>query len=287
MNTSIESTPAPPTPSEATSPSPIFDDLKEELLAIENSMSTPSETTELMQQILVQLASQNINQSSLSKAIKWPEWDGKRDSYSLFKWEVRAKLTNEHGKLGSNHAICTNILMNIPKEKKQRVIFWLQEQERIGGGFLPEDFLQHMDDKFLDREEERKSLDKLDRLRQGKKQKFEDFRQQFEQLAAQAGTMAPNGPTKVAAMRRAINPLLSKYLITARLSYTDYDEYVAEVQSIATNLEAHSEFQGQSGSKKHYYHTETPRPSFSKTVHQQSRDLKGDTPILDVAAIVS
>jgi hypothetical protein len=289
MSLSVSSTPILLTPAEEPSYDPDLDELAEELSNIRIEMSTPTDNNDLMQQILVQLASQNLERGSSARAIKWPEWDGKKDSYSLFKWEVQAKIRNEHGRLGSNDAICTNILMSIPKSKKQRVIGWLQEQEHNGEGLSPERFLQHMDDKFLDREEERKSLDKLGRLKQGEKQKFEDFRQQFEQLASQAGSMAPTGPAKVASMRRGINSLLSEYLITARVSYTDYDAYVAEVQSIATNLEAHSKFRKQTGSSNHHYTNDDIRqPSSSKKqAIQPAKDAEGDTQMLDISAIVA
>lgn len=78
----------------------------------------------------------------------------------------------------------------MPVPKQQRVIFWL-DGEGKDSNFSTEKFLQYV---VLDREGEKKALGKLDRLRQGGRQKFDTYGQEFEQLVAGAGTLAPTGP---------------------------------------------------------------------------------------------
>jgi hypothetical protein len=95
-----------------------------------------------------------------------------------------------------------------------------------------------MDDKFLDREGEKKALDKLDQLKQKPQEKFEDFRQQFEQLSAQAGSLAHQGSSKIAIMSRAMNETLTNSLVAVETSTTNYDDFVRVVQRVATKLEA-------------------------------------------------
>jgi hypothetical protein len=195
----------------------------------------------------------------------------------LFKWTIESKIEREKGSLRSNKAICMNIFTGLPKEKQQRVIYWRQE----GGtnwSYTPEKFLEHMGSKFLDREEERKALDKLDRLRQGDKQKFEDFRQQFEQLSAQAGSLSYRGPSKIAIIRRSLNPSLARTLIPVELSNTDYDAYVTKVQTISTNFEAHVDFRKQNGSTTHYYVNEGSHMA-------NNTDAEGDVEMTGVNAL--
>jgi hypothetical protein len=292
MSLSINSTPIHLTPREELLDGSAVDDLAEELSQIQfedlnpPNMASPNDNTELLH-ILAQLAAQNLDRGAAARAIKWPEWNGKKESYSLFKWTIESKIEQEHGKLGSNKAICTNIFTGLPQSKQQRVIYWLQSGGE-SGDYSPAFFLEHMDEKFLDREEERTSLDKLDRLRQGNKQKFEDFRQQFEQLVARAGSLAPTGAAKIAVMRRSLSPALSKLLITVELSNTIYDQYVSRIQSVSTNFESHLEFKRQTGSSKHYYSSDNHQHSSSqKSSLQSTRDAEGDTPMIDVSAVVA
>jgi hypothetical protein len=284
----------PPTPSTLARLTPGSDaslsELTEGLASLDlDSMAQP-DNADLLQQLVAALTATNKDRETSSKAIRWPEWDGTKDGYAMFKWTVESKIEQENGRLGSNKAICTNIFACLPKEKQQRVIYWLQEGGE-DGSYNPNEFLEHMDSKFLDPEEERKALDKLDRVRQGDRQKFEDFRQQFEQLSAQAGTLAHKGASKVSTMRRAISTALSRLLISVELSNTDYESYVVKVQKIATNFEAHKDFHKQSGSMTHYYvnegsHRSTSRKRSNSTPAQDT-DGDGDTEMTDVKALAT
>lgn len=74
---------------------------------------------DLLQQLAALLtAERNSSNSNTTKAIKWPEWDGAKDSYSLFKWTIKSKIKQEKEKLGSNEAICTNIFTGLLKDKQ-------------------------------------------------------------------------------------------------------------------------------------------------------------------------
>jgi hypothetical protein len=264
-----------------------LEEITEGLASIDLDMPE-GDTSDVLSMLIAALTTANKNHSTHSRAIQWPEWDGTKDSYSLFKWTIESKIEQEKGCLGSNKAICTNIFTGLPKEKQQRVIHWLQEGGE-DGSYIPEKFLEHMDSKFLDREEERKALDKLDRLRQGDKQKFEDFRQQFEQLSAQTGSLSHRGASKISIMRRALNNSLSRTLIPVELSNTDYDAYVTKVQAISTNLEAHADFRKQTGSTTHYYvNGSSHRSAVNKRSHSpptNGTDTDGDVEMTDVNAL--
>ena len=281
LSLSSSSTPAIRTPRSEVS----IDDLTGDLVSLKINMPF-EDNSDSLQQLIAALTASNRDRASSAKPIRWPEWDGLKDSYSLFKWTLQSKIEQEMGQLGSHKAICTNIFAGLPKDKQQRVIYWLQE----GGenkDWEPKEFLKHMDDKFLDREQERKSLDKLDQLRQGDKQRFEDFRQQFELLVAQAGSLAPKDASKVNTMRRALNPSLSKYLISVTLSNTDYDAYVAGIQPISTNFEAHPEFRKSTGSSKHYYQSSQRSNTDKRPASPQApeKDPDGDVIMTDVNAL--
>lgn len=219
------------------------------------------------------------------KPIAWPQWDGKKETYALFKFTIKSKLAQEKGRLGEGQAICTNIFNGLPVEKRQRVIFWLQE-EGEKTGFDPERFLGHMDMKFVDTEGEKKALNKLNRLRQGDRQKFEDFRQEFEQLAAEAGSLSHQGASKIACMEAAIHKDLSRALISVDTSNSEYDVYVTKVQSIATNFEAHPDFRGQTGSTKHYYVSDDRERSVAKSSPHRM-DSDGDVEMSGINALIA
>jgi hypothetical protein len=91
-------------------------------------------------------------------------------------------------------------------------------------------------------------------LKQGGKQKFEDLRKQFEQLTAQARTIAPQGSSKIAVMKEALNRALLDTLvpIQPQLFILDYNKYVDTVQKVAMAFEATPRFHRQTGSTSHY-----------------------------------
>jgi Na+/phosphate symporter len=54
-------------------------------------------------------------------------------------------------------------------------------------------------------------------------------------------------------MQMALSTLLPKLLILVKLSNMDYEQYVADIQSIAINSEAHQDFLQLVGSCRNYY----------------------------------
>lgn len=233
-----------------------------------------------VQQLVAALTAVSVDGNTGAKAIAWPKWDGKRDNYTLFRWQIKTKITVENGKLGSNQGICANIFNGLPTEKQQRVIQWLSNGEQHDN-YEPESFIKHMDDKFLDHEAEAKALDELNKISQGSRQPFEDFRQQFEQLTSQAGSLAPQRASKITIMNNALNYSLQQTLKSVRLSRDDYDTYVKDVQYFATKTEALSHQRRYPSTDK-----ETPttrgRPQSPQTV---SRDAEGDVEMTGINAL--
>ncbi len=220
-----------------------------------------------IQQLVAALTAVSVDRNTSAKAIQWPRWDGKRDNYTLFRWQIKTKITVENGKLGSNQGICANIFNGLPTDKQQRVIQWLSDRERYDD-FDPESFIEHMDDRFLDREAEAKALDELNKINQGSRQLFEDFRQQFEQLMSRAGSLAPQGPSKITIMNNALNYSLQQTLKSVRLSRDDYEAYVKDVQYFATKTEA-------------LFHQRRNPPAEKETLTSQGRSHSPQTPIHD------
>jgi hypothetical protein len=150
-----------------------------------------------------------------------------------------------------------------------------------------------MDEKFLDCAAETKALTKLHQLRQGGKQKFEDFKQQFKQLAAQAGTIAPQGSFKVAVMKKTLNRAISVTLvpIQPQLSILDYNKYVETVQKVATVFEATLRFHRQTGSTTHYLrgcaYQLAEGYSKSDAAPDDEVDMDGDMKMTDVNALIA
>jgi hypothetical protein len=94
----------------------------------------------------------------------------------------------------------------------------------------------------------------------------------------------------VAVMQTALSTSLSQLLIPVMLSNTDYDQYVADIQSIATNFEAHQDFRQLVGSSKHFYTNNSSSSSSSTKVYikencTQETDGQGDIVMTDVAAL--
>jgi hypothetical protein len=145
----------------------------------------------------------------------------------------------------------------------------------------------------LDCDAETKTLTKLHQLRQGGKQKFEDFRQQFEQLTAQARTIAPQGSSKIAVMKEALNRSLLDTLvpIQPQLSIPDYDKYVDTVQKVATAFEATPQFHRPMGSTTHYLggraHQSPEGYSKSAAAPGDEVDMDVDIKMADINALIA
>jgi hypothetical protein len=73
-----------------------LDNLVESLANLHIDMDDNNDT---LQQLIAALAAANLERNTSSKAIRWPEWDGTKDSYTLFKWTIESKIEQEQGRL--------------------------------------------------------------------------------------------------------------------------------------------------------------------------------------------
>ena len=53
------------------------------------------------------------------KLQKWPEWNGELSSFLLYFHCLKVKIEADRNRMGSNAAICNQIIGTIPKDKQQ------------------------------------------------------------------------------------------------------------------------------------------------------------------------
>lgn len=211
------------------------------------------------------------------KPMRWPTWDGEKDTYDVFRLSLDLKIDTEAGRLGGDKSICANIFQNVAPFQQPRIQNWLS----IGGPGRDHcvlGFLAHMDERFKDRQAETKALSKLTAIRQGGRQRFEDFRQDFELLSAQAGTLAYTGPSKIAQMQNGLNTPLTKALVATDLSDQDFDAFVTKVQRVATRVEALPEFRKGAGHTTSWYVDRTERTTITRST---ASEASGAIPAVD------
>ena len=113
------------------------------------------------------------------KLQKWPEWNGETTSFPLYMARLEAKIEADTPKMGNGKTVCNGVLGTLPEDKQQRVSHWF-----ISGGsdgqYNVDEFLEHIKDKFEDKEAKQTARDELNRMRMGDAQKFDDFLQDFE-----------------------------------------------------------------------------------------------------------
>ena len=170
------------------------------------------------------------------KATKWPEWDGKAESFPTHAFLLRVKIEEDKPMLGSDRNICLEMFNSLPKEKQPRVDFWFRE----GGperNYNWEKFLKHFEDQFEDKQAAQVAGDKLSRMRMGSAQTFESYLQDFELKLAQCGGRDWPSRSKVLHLDAGLNEKLKAELVPKSLDSDNYDKWVQKVRGVAGRLE--------------------------------------------------
>ena len=183
------------------------------------------------------------------KLLKWPDWNGDVSTFPLFMARLETKIEADRAKLGNDKTICNGILGTLPEDKQQRVSHWFLSGG-VDGQYNVEAFLEHIKDKFEDKEAKQTAGDLLNRMRMGTSQKFDDFLQDFEFKLAQCDGLGWADRDKIIRVNTCINPKLANALVPVDLSDNDYAKWVKAVRRVAGRLESRPDY-------KSDRHTET------------------------------
>ncbi|KAI1006048.1 hypothetical protein K3495_g2171 [Podosphaera aphanis] len=174
------------------------------------------------------------------------------------------------------------------------------KQQKKANEWNTDEFLIHLEELFVDKDASSKAQAALNKLHQGHRQSFAQFRSIFEQLCSEADELTPVGPSKIERMKDALQPHLRAGLAYRKgVSKTNYEQFVAEVQDLANELETIPQFGTSRGSiqvVKNYdnqpYRTldAVPKESFSPPQNLPAaptpiHDRDGDTIMTDISAL--
>ena len=268
------------------------------------SITTMNLTPEMVEKLHALLGTQPLAKTSTRRdkptgkkqASEWPKWDGKRESYKGYTHSLRVKIDVDWDMLGSNKAICLDMINTLPVEKRPRVMHWFQR----GGpndDYDHELFLNHFDENFEDKQAIRAAGEDLTRMRQGAHQPFSNFMNDFEFKLAQADGVEWPGSAKINYLNIGPNERLRAALVPITLSNTNYTMFVSQVRDVAGKLEALNDYVPSGGAKstktdyipRHGKVSGTllgtndhPPKKRSSSPHPPTFDSDGDTPMTGV-----
>jgi hypothetical protein len=122
------------------------------------------------------------------KALPWPEWDGKQETFRFWLNQMTLKFNVDGplGFLGDDRATWYSVLQALPQAKRTKIqTFW--SSGGPGGTFDPKALFAHLEATFGNVQEKRLAQDQLRGLRQAEGQKFGDFFPYFDEILARAG----------------------------------------------------------------------------------------------------
>lgn len=189
--------------------------------------------------------------STDSNAVRqWPKWSGDPSDFPVFQISLEG-IADE---FSSSKSFCYQVFSNsLPPDAQKRVAPWMK-QRKIAQEWDINQFLNHLEDLFVDNDAPNRAQAKIYAIRQGPRQLFSKFRSVFEQICSEADHLAPTGPAKVNAIKTALSPHLKRGIAYRKgISQVDYDSFVEEVQDLAAGLEALPEFRLGQGSATEYY----------------------------------
>lgn len=224
---------------------------------------------------------ESLNRSLCKKKeSKWPEWDGNVESFRSYIFELVVKIEEDRQMLGSDRAVCLGMLGTLPKDKKSRVSNWF-ESGGPAGNYNWKGFVEHFKYNFEDKRARLTAVKELTQMKQGSRQSFNDFFQQFEFKLAQCGGLHWDSPLKVSHLNNGLNETLEKALIGIDLPPDDdYAQWVSKVRDVAGRLESHQ--------KRNFIKSgnEIYRPAYL-TNQNPSIDADGDTIMTGVNALLA
>jgi hypothetical protein len=208
---------------------------------------------------------------------------------------LEAKIEADRSKMGNGKTICNGILGTLPEDKQQRVSHWF-----ISGGsdgqYDVDSFLEHIKDKFEDKEAKQTAGDQLNRMRMGDAQKFDDFLQDFEFKLSQCGGLEWADRDKIIRLNTAINAKLSDKLISVELPDDSYSKWVKRVRNVAGRLQNHPDYKNGSHTKTWYVKagrsyvspsSSGGRPPSKDDTATEAVDDDGDVKMVDVGTLKS
>lgn len=225
------------------------------------------------------------------KLSRWPEWDGKRESFKAYVALLQCKIEEDHPFLGSPRLICMNILMSVPEDKRLRLSHWF-ECGGPGGTFDYVSLVGYMRDQFEDAQAVQSAGQMLHRMRQGEGQAFRDFFLDFELKLAQCEGLDWAPTAKIITLNNAINKRLRAELIPKSLPHNDYAKWVTKVKGVASRLEALPDYSVGKGTKTWYIqHASAAHPPASSSnpqaAKQEDATPDGDTMMTGMNQLVT
>ena len=117
--------------------------LSEEIvMSNSNPTQDPDQARSLFEQFLSSMPRRNET--------KWPEWNGRNYSFRSFLFKLKVKIEEDRPILGSDRAVCLDMLGTLPKDKRSRVDGWFQHGG-TNGAYQYLEFLDHFKAIFEDK----------------------------------------------------------------------------------------------------------------------------------------
>lgn len=206
----------------------------EQAMSDPNNMSNP----ELCQ--FLSLLSEQLSQQASRKADVMPDPerydDSDRTRYSHFHAYLNAKLETDGPKMGSENVRVWYALGRLSGQAAVRMTLWA-DVNKSSASFNVSNFLDAMDSAFSNKMSREKAVEKLSRIRQGKRE-FSDFVGEFDRLLLEAGSDQWAEVSKIAQIRNALNDDMKDLLVSVVDEGRTYAEFCSQLHSIATKLES-------------------------------------------------
>lgn len=204
---------------------------------------------------------------------KFTTWDGTPDQYSLCSvmWRVAAEDPAIIKGFGGERGVCLALMQTLPAEHRSRVGPFFEKQVKAKE-FYSSSLLDEFDRHFVDRDREARNRRLLYSVRQGNAQPFAKFLHTFEGYLSNSGELAPIGVSRIHTLSEAIAP----YLRRAAANQTDleklnYEKYVEQLSTLATNWESLPEFQAKSVDDTGETYTENAIGDLPLNIQEQLR----------------
>lgn len=204
---------------------------------------------------------------------KFTPWDGTPDQYSLCSvmWRVAAEDPAVVKGYGSERGVCLALMQTLPATYRSRVGPFFERQVK-SGEFYSSLLLDEFDRHFTDRDREARNRRLLYSIKQGKAQPFAKFLHIFEGYLSNAGELAPTGVARIHTLSEAIAPYLRQAAANqATLERLDYNKYVEQLSTLATNWESLPEFQAKRIEERSETYTESAISDLPLNIQEQLR----------------
>ncbi|KHJ30027.1 hypothetical protein EV44_g3652 [Erysiphe necator] len=204
---------------------------------------------------------------------KFTPWDGTPDQYSLcsIMWRVAAEDPAVVKGYGGERGVCLALMQTLPAIHRSRVGPFFERQVK-SGEFYSSLLLDEFDRHFTDRDREARNRRLLYSVKQGKAQPFAKFLHIFEGYLSNAGELAPTGVSRIHTLSEAIAPYLRQAAANqTALERLDYNRYVEQLSTLATNWESLPEFHTRHNEERSETYTESAIGDLPLNIQEQLR----------------